>query len=581
MYRGVPGSSYSPQRARPSSGGYAARASRLPHLRVDATLFLLVLFFTMGMYFPGLVGFSSPTVDSSGAAFFKGSGAGAVVDLPALQAQVEGLARRMSAAEAEAAQVLEENQKLRLDNKVEQSNLKTLTKSKNDEIRGLQARIEEAEKKAKGGGSGQDLQQARERIKTLEQQVAQLKAQPQQPEKKDDPAAAPVEQKHQQKEAAAAVVKFQPNKNTDGHTKPLFTRKTVSVPEPQPLNTYWQQRIHDLFDLAKKDPAALLRKLDDADPLGVNVEGVQDFACPAPEERLTQPDLRRMEMSAQFRGGQGFVFFQHLRKAGGTAFCDLAGRNMQKHTPAYYCMPDARGTLATPPWNASWLLDEMEKHSYRIAANEWDAFPRSKFALADAVFATTLRDPTDRWYSQYRFEHVEHRDGTEAGDPITPFKEWYGTQKHGNMGDNYYVKTFLGGENPPDAEVLKRKGPKGVPIVHGDFYWTYNKYRGRDLDWADFSTAVDTLRRFHAVLVLEWLGESDKMMEEVFGWTEAARRVLPHEVQAKRKEKVSSGAREKLDAAVFEATRKENVFDHLFYHVGRRIFLERYACGGV
>ncbi len=190
---------------------------------------------------------------------------------------------------------------------------------------------------------------------------------------------------------------------------------------------------------------------------------MDEFACPSPEERLTQPDLRRMEIAAQFREGKGFVFFQHLRKAGGTGFCDLAQRSMPGKTPPYFCMPDSRGTLATPPWNTTWLLDRMAAKGFRIAANEWDAFPRSKFAMAvrgvgfsflklaylythqlqcnshrqfltpithphpphhnhqNAVFATVMRDPTDRWYSQYRFEHAEHRDRSST---TMPFDEW-------------------------------------------------------------------------------------------------------------------------------------------------------------
>jgi hypothetical protein len=140
---------------------------------------------------------------------------------------------------------------------------------------------------------------------------------------------------------------------------------------------------HPLPTQALSDPAALLKQLDDDDdPLGVNVEAVDAFMCPTPEERLTQPDLRRMEIAAQFREGKGFVFFQHLRKAGGTGFCDLAQRSMPGRTPPYFCMPDNRGTLATPPWNTTWLVREMDRKGYRVAANEWDAFPRSKFAMA-------------------------------------------------------------------------------------------------------------------------------------------------------------------------------------------------------
>lgn len=45
-------------------------------------------------------------------------------------------------------QVVTENEKLRLDNKVEQSNLKSMTKYKNDEIRGISLRLRNLEKGA-------------------------------------------------------------------------------------------------------------------------------------------------------------------------------------------------------------------------------------------------------------------------------------------------------------------------------------------------------------------------------------------------------------------------------------------------
>lgn len=574
-----------------SSSSYGRAAARLPHLRLDATLVLIGICFTMGVYLSSFVGMSR-TVDSlgggGGALFSKG------VDLPALQAQVQTLTTRMTEAETEAALVLEENQKLRLDNKVEQSNLKTLTKAKNEEIRGLKARIEEVEKKVSAGGQAQqqggggvdkeELRKARERAQALEKELNDLHAQlelamkgkpPREPLKKASvpppppPPQAPQQQQQQQQQKAKS-------------DKPLMTRKTVSIPEPQPFNPYWETRLQELFGLAQSDPASLLSKLDDPenDPLSVNIASPQDFSCPSPEQRLTQPDLRRMEIAAQFRGGQGFVFFQHLRKAGGTGFCDLATRNMPGQVPPYYCMADERGTLATPPWNTSWLLDTMEKKQWRIAANEWDPFLRSKFAIGDAVFATTLRDPTDRWYSQYRFEHLEHRDGSPEGETPQPFDQWYSRETMGNMGENYYLKTFLGEENPVDEQALEKKGRDGVPLVHGNFYWGYHKYRKRVFEWTDFNVAVDSLRRFHAVLVLEWLKESDRMIEEIFGWAQAPRQVLPHEVQAVRSEKKSKCARDLLEEGVFEKVREGNVLDHLFYAVARRVFLERYTCGG-
>lgn len=74
--------------------------------------------------------------------------------------------------------------------------------------------------------------------------------------------------------------------------------------------------------------------------------------------------------------------------------------------------------------------------------------------VQDLVLATTLRDPMDRWYSQYRFEHLEQRDESKKH---FEFPKWYRSQITLNMGDNYYVKTFIGTENQPDKEVTHRR----------------------------------------------------------------------------------------------------------------------------
>jgi hypothetical protein len=84
----------------------------------------------------------------------------------------------------------------------------------------------------------------------------------------------------------------------------------------------------------------------------------------------------------------------------------------RRQVPAYYCMPDNRGGMATPPWSErQHLLTQMARKGHKMTANEWDAMPRSHLTLPGAVFATSLRHPLDRWYSQYRFEHLENRDG--------------------------------------------------------------------------------------------------------------------------------------------------------------------------
>jgi len=189
-----------------------------------------------------------------------------------------------------------------------------------------------------------------------------------------------------------------------------------------------------------------------------------------------------------------------------------------------------------------------------------------------------LRDPMDRWYSQYRFEHLEKRD---ASTTVIPFEVWYAEIQSYTMGRNYYTKTFIGKENLPDSEVIQEKGPAGVPMIHGDFYWTYRKYRKNKhkISWEDFESALDILQRFHLVLMLEWIDDSHKMIEEALGWLQPPRQVLPHEAQAAREVKKSKSAKDVIGAKVYKRTKEQNALDYLLLDFSKRIFLERNSCG--
>ena len=198
--------------------------------------------------------------------------------------------------------------------------------------------------------------------------------------------------------------------------------------------------------------------------------------------------------------------------------------------------------------------------------------------LQEAVFVTMMRDPMDRWYSQYRFEHLEHRD---ASTDTTPFDKWYDEMQSYTMGRNYYTKTFIGRENAPDAEVIKPTGPAGVPMIHGDFYWTYKKYNSKwiKIMWEDFESALDILQRYHLVLMLEWINDSHRLIEEALGWSQPPRQVLPHELQAQRNNKKSKSAQSVLDAPTYQRVKEENALDYLLLDFSKRIFLERNSCG--
>ena len=103
--------------------------------------------------------------------------------------------------------------------------------------------------------------------------------------------------------------------------------------------------VRRLFEVGERDRRRLVEELG-TDPLHVLVDP-SGFRCPAAlEDRLDYPDFVNHSRADAFRAGeeQSWVFYQHLRKAGGTGFCDLAKRNMRpQEIPPYYCMPDNRG----------------------------------------------------------------------------------------------------------------------------------------------------------------------------------------------------------------------------------------------
>lgn len=341
--------------------------------------------------------------------------------------------------------------------------------------------------------------------------------------------------------------------------------------------------------------------LDTLDPLNVSM-GPQSFVCPESSGQLVDfPDLVNHQVEEDFKAQKpgAWIFYQHLRKAGGTSFCDLANKNIpRKEIPPYYCMPDNKGSLSTPPWdNGVYTSKVMRTRGYRIAANEWDAFNHLMFSWPGVLFATTFRHPVDRrWFSQYRFEELERRDGSkvpkEQGEMssnelalqcascfnesstfclntlnLRCMKKYYDNMKSWTMGSNYYVKTFNGKKDE------KWHGNKG------DFYWTYHKFRRLTITWEMFRESIDNLRNFNLVLILEWIDSSSALLKDALDWEIPPIIVLPHEMQALRYGK--AGQKDSLSAKIFLSTDEykylvqDNILDILFFYVTKRIYLER------
>ena len=135
------------------------------------------------------------------------------------------------------------------------------------------------------------------------------------------------------------------------------------------------------------------------------------------------------------------------------------------------------------------------------------------------------------------------------------------------MGENYYIKTFIGDKD------------KVVPAnAKGDFYWTYHKYHMKKLTWQHFEKAIVNVRKFHLILITEWLNSSMPVITRVLDWKVPPRQVLPHEVQAVREKKKSPTAKEILSTEDFQYMVHDNILDILFFQIMKRIYLERLYC---
>lgn len=359
------------------------------------------------------------------------------------------------------------------------------------------------------------------------------------------------------------------------------------------------KRFHEFRDiavhLAAKDPDVILSTLEEHDPFGVRAfeqaliaeEGKKGafltdaqlhrlFDCP--HDRMTLPDQRNRERDAAFRSAPEnptYLFFQHLRKAGGTNFCSLAQNNFPKNAVAdYFCMPDMEwsgnkcaGCLHS--YTNEQIDDNMHKAGHRIVGNEWDPFEPARFFELGAVLATSFRKPLDRALSQFRFECIEER-----GCTFKKVEDWWA--KRTDL-TNVYVWTFT------------KLGLRKISIGK-----TAGNAMARQ---TAMGAAIDVVSKFHLVLVMEWLAYAAKDVKAVLGFedtTSLTTRVRPHIAQAKRNDgqetnkmgaaginKASWDAKEYLTPQQYKIMSENLALDEILNDIARRLFLERLLCNDV
>ena len=349
--------------------------------------------------------------------------------------------------------------------------------------------------------------------------------------------------------------------------------------------------------LATLSAAEVLIELDKSDPFGtrtferklkqeetakqrtLTINEIQEL-FPCPSNRITLPDQRDHDKAAAFRrGGDTFLLFQHLRKAGGTNFCTLAEHNLPRSAiSTYFCMsdmywhPKRRCAGCLKYWTNEEIETKMKAQGHRIQGNEWDEFENRFFELP-AALATSFRKPLDRMLSQYRFECTEDR-GCKAWD-LDKFRT-----KRRDLA-NIYTRTF---NNAP-------LGPALLLTYFGTSQEDAKK-RGELM-----GQSLDNVVKFHLVMVMEWLAYSHDEVRSILGFQDTSvliQRVRPHIGQAKRDDgqetnklgaagitKASWDPKDKLTPIQFKEMSEGLAMDEILTDAARRMFLERLVCADV
>mmetsp|Transcript_17621 Transcript_17621/g.20181 ORF Transcript_17621/g.20181 Transcript_17621/m.20181 type:complete len:437 (+) Transcript_17621:644-1954(+) len=298
----------------------------------------------------------------------------------------------------------------------------------------------------------------------------------------------------------------------------------------------------------------------------------------ATAERITLPDQRDHGKAEAFRNGvvPYFLFFQHLRKAGGTNFCSLAESNLKKNElPKYYCMPDYhwdmknRGAGYLTRYDNKNIVQNMKEKGHKIAGNEWDPFDSDRFFDLPATFATSFRRPLDRALSQFRFECMEER-----GCKTKNVTKWWTKRKDLT---NVYTWTFA------------NEGVRRVSIGNSP----QDAYRRQEL----IGKALDAVAKFNLVMVMEWLAYAPTHVTQVLGFKDTkslTERVRPHIGQHKREDgqehnnmgaagiaKASWTPEDYLPPALYDKMSHDLALDEILTDAARRMFLERIVCNDV
>ena len=445
-------------------------------------------------------------------------------------------------------------------------------------------------------------------------------------------------------------------------------------------NVHYFRRI--AIELAKYKPSDILSELNEYDPFGVRtiLQQIQNaeflnqnqtislsqlqsiFPCPYSRDlmrstettqdrhRITLPELRNMTKLLKYQqqmlditiatennnhiqrkidDTNYFIYFQHLRKAGGTHFCTMAQQNIpQPFVPKYYCMPDndwipesftsqnrkkkdrkifnpsttKEQLLRQPPPQRTsddfqpceggclhrYSNDEIIRHMslYKIASNEWDNFRVSNHLDLPAIFVTSFRQPIPRAISQYRFECADamvKRCGSKNEQSNVDSRNNKNDNKNSDSTIlqywnrrrdlyNIYTSTFSDVNIEASASAATKR-------ITGFAHQQQQQQQQRS---NAMGIAYDTLTRFHLILIMELLPYSERLIQDVLGFHNTSllrQRVTPINFQ-RSSNNIGLVPEHDLSSEEYSTISESLALDEVLYDVARRIFFERLVCTG-
>jgi hypothetical protein len=99
------------------------------------------------------------------------------------------------------------------------------------------------------------------------------------------------------------------------------------------------------------------------------------------------------------------------------------------------------------------------------------------------------------------------------------------------------------------------------------------------ITWDVFLRAIKTLSRF-SIMIMEWIDtpEAVRVLEEDLGFKQQPKLILPYEINNRVNRTALVPLTKLLTSEEYHDLAKKNMYDLLFYHVARRMFLERVNC---